>query len=81
MSHREAEIVFQFILGRLKIQPSEDFRYLRQNMFNVTQYVVMALLEHLRHLQAGDSGNGLAADFLDVDKDLVHIFSTPFESR
>ncbi len=81
MSHREAEIVFQFILGRLKIQPSEDFRYLRQNSVSILQDVLVLLLEHLRHLQAGDSGNGLAADFLDIDKDLVHIFSTPFESR
>ena len=81
MSHREAEIVFQFILGRLKIQPSEDFRYLRQNSVNILQDVLVLLLEHFGNLQAGDSGNGFAADFLDIDKDFVHIFSTPFESR
>lgn len=56
-SHPKACPILRSIL--LKIEFYEDFRYLRQNMFNVTQYVVMALLEHLRHLQAGDSGTAL----------------------
>ena len=78
-SHPKACPILRSIL--LKIEFYEVLRYLRQNMFNVTQYVVMALLEHFGNLQAGDSGNGFAADFLDIDKDFVHIFSTPFESR
>ena len=58
-SHPKACPILRSIL--LKIEFYEDFRYLRQNMFNVTQYVVMALLEPLRHLQAGDSGLKLIA--------------------
>lgn len=58
-SHPKACPILRSIL--LKIEFYEDFRYLRQNMFNVTQYVVMALLEHLLHLQAGDSGLKLIA--------------------
>lgn len=58
-SHPKACPILHSIL--LKIEFYEVFRYLRQNMFNVTQYVVMALLEHLRHLQAGDSGLKLIA--------------------
>lgn len=78
-SHPKACPILRSIL--LKIEFYEVFRYLRQNSVNILQDVLVLLLEHLRHLQAGDSGNGLAADFLDIDKDLVHIFSTPFESR
>lgn len=41
----------------LKIGFYEDFRYLRQNLFDVTQHMVMPLPENLRHLQAGDGGD------------------------
>ena len=45
------------ILNDPKIGFDEDFRYLRQNVFDFTQHMVMPLPENFRHLQAGDGGN------------------------
>lgn len=45
------------IINDLKIEFDEYFRYLRQNLLDVTQHIVMPLPENLRHLQAGDGGD------------------------
>lgn len=47
--------LFGFIAS--KIGFNEDFRRLRQNVFDFTQHMVMPLPENLRHLQSGDGGN------------------------
>jgi len=45
------------IINDLKIEFDEYFRYLRQNLLDVTQHIVMPLPENLRRLQAGDGGD------------------------
>lgn len=45
------------ILNAPKIGFDEDFKRLRQNVFDFTQHMVMPLPENLRHLQSGDGGN------------------------
>ena len=69
MLHRETEVVFQLVFGRLKIELPEDFRYLRQNLLDVAQNILVLLPENLRHLQAGDGGNLLAVDRAHGDVD------------
>lgn len=51
----KACLIRGFVL--LKIEFYEDFRWLRQNVFDFTQHMVMPLPENLRHLQSGDGGN------------------------
>lgn len=53
--HTKASTVALFVLPKIGFY--EDFRYLRQNLFDVTQHMVMSLPENLRHLQAGDGGD------------------------